>query len=141
EVVDNGVGIPVELRERVFEPYFTTKTHGGQRGTGLGLATVFGIVEAHGGTIEIDDGEGARGTTMRVRLPAAPKAAPATTIGLAPSTIAAAGGGTILIVDDDPVVRRALAVAVEGLGYGALEAAGGAEAIALYREHRARIHA
>jgi benzoate-CoA ligase family protein len=141
EVVDNGVGIPVALRERVFEPYFTTKTHGTHRGSGLGLATVFGIVEAHGGTIDVDDGVGGRGTTMRVRLPAAAKAAPITTIGVAPAAAAAPAGGTILVVDDDPVVRRALALAVEGLGYAALEAAGGAEAVALYTERRERIHA
>src|SRR5207248_5266812 len=71
EVADDGPGIPAEIRDRVFEPYFTTKTTGPERGTGLGLATVFGIIESHGGSIEIDAGLDDRGTTMRVVLPAA----------------------------------------------------------------------
>ena len=71
---DDGPGIPAELRDRVFEPYFTTKTKGPERGTGLGLATVFGIVESHGGSVEIAAGLDGRGTTLRVLLPAASRA-------------------------------------------------------------------
>ena len=66
EIADDGPGIPPELHERVFEPYFSTKTQGAERGTGLGLATVFGVVESHGGSIEIAPGLDGRGTTMRV---------------------------------------------------------------------------
>jgi signal transduction histidine kinase len=80
EVADTGSGIPLALRERVFEPYFTTKAG---LGTGLGLATVFGIVASHGGSIELLDNQ-PRGTLMRVRLAAAPGASPAPALAPAP---------------------------------------------------------
>ena len=132
EVADDGPGIPAKLRDRVFEPYFTTKTP--ERGTGLGLATVFGIIETHGGSIEIADGLGGRGTTMRVRLPASR----ATTARPEPITFVdvPAGSGTVLVVDDDALVRRSVASALRGLGYETLEAAGGVEALDVYRERR-----
>jgi CheY-like chemotaxis protein len=132
EVADDGPGIPAELRDRVFEPYFTTKTP--ERGTGLGLATVFGIVENHGGAIEIASGLDGRGTTMRVRLPAARSAAARPEPVVAPEV--PAGSGTVLVVDDDALVRRSVASALRSLGYDTLEAEGGAEAISLYRERR-----
>jgi CheY-like chemotaxis protein len=139
EVSDDGPGIPVELRERVFEPYFTTKTHGSQRGTGLGLATVFGIVESHSGTIEVGMGLGGTGATLRVNLPAAGQAAeerhPHPTEPVEP------GSGTILVVDDDLMVRRAVSMTLRGLGYRTFEAASGIEAVDLYRQHHATIRA
>jgi signal transduction histidine kinase/CheY-like chemotaxis protein len=132
EVADDGPGIAAELRERVFEPYFTTKTP--ERGTGLGLATVFGIVETHGGTIEIAPGLGGAGTTMRVRLPAAAIAA------AKPEPVVASerpvGSGTVLVVDDDDLVRRSVANALRSLGYDTLEAEGGEKALDVYRERR-----
>ncbi|HEU0032788.1 MAG TPA: ATP-binding protein [Kofleriaceae bacterium] len=139
EVIDNGPGIPPELRDRVFEPYFSTKTRGAESGTGLGLATVFGIVESHGGQVEVDSGLDGRGTTLRVALPAseAPAAQPARRREPAPPT----GTGTILVVDDDPTIRVALASAVETLGYRALPAASGGEAVALFQTHRDEIRA
>ncbi len=137
EVADDGPGIPRELRDRVFEPYFTTKTP--ERGTGLGLATVFGIVESHGGTIELADGLDGRGTTMRIRLPAAHRAAapPPPT----PARDVAAGSGTVLVVDDDALVRRSVATAIRSLGYDTVEAEGGAEAVEVYRERKADLRA
>ncbi|HEX5058412.1 MAG TPA: ATP-binding protein [Kofleriaceae bacterium] len=139
EVLDDGPGIPVELRERIFEPYFTTKTSGPQRGTGLGLATVFGIVERHKGAIEAGPGLHGAGAAMRVTLPAAPEAAdeePAVDdLGLEP------GSGTILVVDDDLMVRRAVSMTLRGLGYTTFEAASGLEAVDLYRQHHAIIRA
>jgi signal transduction histidine kinase/ActR/RegA family two-component response regulator len=137
EVADDGPGIPPELRDRVFEPYFTTKTP--ERGTGLGLATVFGIVENHGGTIEIAPGLDGRGTTMRVRLPAAATAA------AAPEPVVAhdvpAGTGTVLVVDDDALVRRSVASALRSIGYDTVEADGGVQALAVYREQRLALRA
>ncbi len=136
EVADNGHGIPADLRDRVFEPYFTTKTKGQERGTGLGLATVFGIVEGHGGAIEIDAGLDGRGTTFRVTLPAAACSPETTESG--PSDLPT-GSGTVLVVDDDRIVRSALVTTVESLGYQVLAASTGAEAVALFAEHRDRI--
>jgi two-component system, cell cycle sensor histidine kinase and response regulator CckA len=133
EVSDNGAGIPPELRDRVFEPYFTTKKHGSQSGTGLGLATVFGIVEAHEGTVEIDAGLDGAGATMRVIFPAATMAVPE--VPTAPQEEVQAGTGTILVVDDDQLVRRAVSSMIRTFGYYVFEAASGTEAIALYREH------
>ena len=96
EVQDTGCGIPPAIRDRIFEPYFTTKTHGAIRGTGLGLATVHGIVEAHGGSVDVED-HTPSGTTFRVRLPAAPAlenahVAALTVHAAAPEASAAAGG-------------------------------------------------
>ena len=141
EVADDGPGIPPELRDRVFEPYFTTKDQSADRGTGLGLATVLGIVEGHGGAIEIDGGLGGRGTTMRVTLPAAGaerRSAP-------PSRLKRefdrpTGSGAVLVVDDDPIVLRALTRAIELLGYTAVPVGDGATAVEVLgaRQHEIR---
>ena len=139
EVADNGLGIPASIRYQIFEPYFTTKEHGADRGTGLGLATVLGIVESHGGSIEIDNGLHGRGTTMRVFLPASLRAAEHAAV--APPEILSGGSGMILVVDDDAMVRNALATTLENLGYQALVAEGGDEALVLYRAHGSKIRA
>ena len=131
EVSDDGSGIAAEHRDRVFEPYFTTKTQGPDRGTGLGLATVYGIVELHEGTIEIDAGIDGRGTTFRVRLPAARR--PAEPVVAKRIAEPLQGSGVVLVVDDDEIVRGAMMRAFESLGYQPLEAASGAEAVELYR--------
>jgi two-component system, cell cycle sensor histidine kinase and response regulator CckA len=139
EVADDGPGIAPEIRERVFEPYFTTKTTGSHKGTGLGLATVFGIAESHGGTVEVDAGLGGAGATIRVSFPAAPHLVEN---ALATSTDAVApGSGTILVVDDDKMVRRAVATTLRGLGYLTFEAASGREALEIYSQHHAQIRA
>jgi len=139
EVADDGPGIPPELRERVFEPYFTTKTTGAIKGTGLGLATVFGIAETHQGSVEIDTGLDGGGTTLRLSFPAATVRVPV----VEPSVLedVPAGTGTVLVVDDDRMVRRAVATTLQSLGYGTLEAASGREALDLYREHHGEIRA
>jgi len=136
EVLDDGPGIPPELRDRVFEPYFTTKTQGSQGGTGLGLATVFGIAASHGGTVEVGEGIDG-GALLRVSLPAGSQAAEAP----APRSDEPieAGTGTILVVDDDRLVRRAVANTLEAFGYTTIEAASGPEAVALFRQHAGAI--
>ncbi len=141
EVADNGPGIPPAIRDRVFEPYFTTKGKGSQGGTGLGLATVYGIVESHHGAIEIDDGLAGRGATLRIRLPAAPHAAPRDFIPAEPVRSHEPGSGVVLVVDDDAIVRRALALTLQSIGYGTIEAGGGAEAVEVYRRRRGEIRA
>ena len=138
EVADDGPGIVPADRERVFEPYFTTKTRGPDRGTGLGLATVLGVVEAHQGAIEIAAGLGNAGTTMRVYLPAG--AALVAAVAPPPAVTARVKGhGTILVVDDDQIVRMALIGAIRKLGYEVLEASSGSQAIEVFRQHGARI--
>ncbi len=138
EVCDNGAGVDPGVRDRVFEPYFTTKTKGPDRGTGLGLATVLGIVELHGGSVEVDAGLDGRGTTLRVFLPSTGRAMePA----VAPRRVAAVppGSGMLMIVDDDAIVRRAVAKAVETLGYSTVEATSGTDAVEIYRAHKEEI--
>jgi two-component system, cell cycle sensor histidine kinase and response regulator CckA len=136
EVADDGPGIPADLRDRVFEPYFTTKTKGPERGTGLGLATVFGIAEGHHGSVEVDVGLDGRGTTLRVYLPSAATSLPAPATSEPRGEVAPTGSGTVLVVDDDPAVRDALVQAIEVLGYRSLVAGNGADAVAVFREHR-----
>jgi len=142
EVIDQGTGIPAEIRERIFEPYFTTKLHGPDRGSGLGLATVYGIVQGHRGGIAVDPGPNGRGTAMRIYLPAAiaptePRQPPPRPTPTAPQR----GSGTILVVDDDPLVRDAVVRAVADLGYRALESADGQQALDTLRANRSTISA
>jgi two-component system, cell cycle sensor histidine kinase and response regulator CckA len=139
DVLDDGPGIPRDIRDRVFEPYFTTKNQGSTRGTGLGLATVFGIVETHGGTIEVGDGIGT-GAMLRVSLPAAEKAAEVA-VEKTTSPRTEPGSGTVLVVDDDRLVRRAVANTLRSFGYHTFEATSGDEAVRLFREHRTIINA
>lgn len=141
EVADDGTGIPLEFRDRVFEPYFTTKTQSADRGTGLGLATVLGIVEGHGGTIEIDTGLDGCGTTLRIALPAAAEERPRGALARSAKTELQNGWGTLLVVDDDPIVLRALSAAVETLGYTAIRAPNGAYAVEVLRERPDEIRA
>jgi signal transduction histidine kinase/CheY-like chemotaxis protein len=127
EVEDNGPGIPDEIRRRVFEPFFTTKPQG--VGTGVGLSFSLGLVEAHGGRIEIVDVAGG-GTCFRVTLSAAAQAeekAPET----ATIRIVAPVTGTALVVDDEPEVAEVLALFASRTGYQVETAGNGVEAKAL----------
>jgi PAS domain S-box-containing protein len=137
EVADTGGGIEPAIRDRIFEPYFTTKTKGPVRGSGLGLAVAYGIVEAHRGTIEVEDAQ--PGTRMRVRLPRAASSGAA--ISPAPAGALVRGAGTVLVVDDNPHVLNAVGTTLEELGYQALRAAGGAEAVEIFRDRPGAIDA
>jgi signal transduction histidine kinase/ActR/RegA family two-component response regulator len=123
-VVDTGVGIDDETRARIFEPFFTTKPLG--EGTGLGLATAYGIVQESGGAIEVESALG-RGTLFRVLLPRsnAPLEEPEDT----PVMDSARFTGTVLCVEDDDAVRRVVRRALESAGYSVLEASNGEEAL------------
>ena len=135
EVLDTGVGMDEATRSRLFEPFFTTKEAG--KGTGLGLATVYAIVEQCGGKILVDTAPG-RGTSMTVRLPRTNETP------LLPGTRAdpglPRGHETILVVEDDPMVRRVVARTLAELGYRVLEAIDGEEALGVAGAHEGEIH-
>jgi PAS domain S-box-containing protein len=133
-VMDNGVGIDAETRPHIFEPFFTTKETG--KGTGLGLAMVYGMVRQHGGSIDVDTSPG-RGTTFRLYVPAADRAE----VELEPVRHVAleSGHGTILIVEDDAGVRTMTQSMLETLGYSVLVASTPLEALGLCGRVEVRI--
>jgi two-component system cell cycle sensor histidine kinase/response regulator CckA len=126
-VSDTGIGIPEEEQQLIFDPFFTTKR--GSGGTGLGLATVYGIVDALGGHVDVQS-RVAMGTQFVIRLPSA---APALAEGRAPTPVREArhGSETLLLVEDEPGVREPLRKALESFGYTVLVAADGEDALRL----------
>lgn len=136
EAVDTGCGMSEEVCSRVFEPFFTTKEMG--KGTGLGLATVHGIVKQHHGWIEVSSIVG-EGTTFRIYFPLCREAA-RPLVGLEGGAKHEAGGReTIFLVEDDVAVRAPLRAFLSHLGYQIVEAGSGAEAISLYDSMHPRI--
>jgi signal transduction histidine kinase/CheY-like chemotaxis protein len=127
EVRDTGVGMTADVQRQLFEPFFTTKPAG--RGTGLGLATSFGIVRQHEGAIRVDSAPG-RGTRMSVLIPLAV---------VAEAAVAASGvlplmeRPRVLVVEDEPQVRAIAARALNNAGFEVLQAANGAAALALVK--------
>ncbi|MCC7373811.1 MAG: PAS domain S-box protein [Verrucomicrobiales bacterium] len=130
-VCDTGCGIAPEILPRIFEPFFTTKEQG--KGTGLGLATVFGIVKQHRGWIEVESEPG-RGTCFEVAFSAVNSAADARTKAHWPGEVLG-GTETLLLVEDDTGVRTALGTLLRRLGYKVLEAGHGVEALRLEAQH------
>jgi two-component system cell cycle sensor histidine kinase/response regulator CckA len=137
EVADTGTGIPADIVDKIFEPFFSTKEVG--KGTGLGLSTVYGIVKQTGGFIYVDS-EPDRGTTFRIFLPrheAQEEAAaePAATNGAAAEPVAKprapdlTGQGTILLVEDEDGLRSLNARGLRSRGYTVIEAGNGIEAL------------
>jgi signal transduction histidine kinase/ActR/RegA family two-component response regulator len=131
-VSDTGTGIPREIQSQIFEPFFTTKEPG--KGTGLGLATVYGIVKQSGGYIEVDSEPG-RGTTFRIYLPRCDAEPVAAERGSRPE-VGAGGTETILLVEDEEGVRELARDILRASGYTVLEARNGAEALLLCERHQ-----
>jgi CheY-like chemotaxis protein len=134
-VTDNGHGMDEQTKARIFEPFFTTKEPG--KGTGLGLATVFGIVKQHHGGITVES-EPDRGTRFQVYLPATSISAP----DAAAATHSPPRGGTetILLVEDDRMLRVPTRILLGRAGYKVLEAANGIEAMQIWDEYAGSIH-
>jgi len=134
-VSDTGCGIPPENLPRIFEPFFTTKDVG--KGTGLGLATVFGIVQQHQGWINVSSEVGC-GTVFRIYLPRL--AAKSGEESGQPALTAVRGGKeTILIVEDEGTLRASMRKALSQLGYRVLESVSGVEALKIWEHHRNKI--
>ncbi|MBC7976831.1 MAG: response regulator [Myxococcales bacterium] len=139
EVKDNGPGLSEDVRDRVVKPLYASAAEATQEGTGPGLATVFGIVEAHHGTVEVDTGLDGRGATIRVVLPAVgrqPVARSRPTMADLPK-----GTGTLLVIDDDNMVRKVVSSSLNVLGYQTIEATDGSDAIEIYRQRHDEIRA
>jgi CheY-like chemotaxis protein len=134
-VQDTGTGIPREIRDKIFDPFFTTKEQG--KGTGLGLATVAGIVKSHGGFIEVDTEPG-RGTAFSIYLPALPEARQIVH-GAVNAPSPEGSGETVLVVDDEDSVRDATRKMLERHGYRVLTAGEGSQALALFSTKLAEI--
>jgi hypothetical protein len=135
-VCDTGTGIPRENIDRIFDPFFTTKETG--KGTGLGLSVVLGIVESHGGFINVYSQIG-QGAEFKIYFPAltdqlTPKE-PSN-----PAALAKGKGETILVVDDEESIRKTLTAILKNYGYNVLSAADGAQAARLFAIHRNQIN-
>jgi two-component system cell cycle sensor histidine kinase/response regulator CckA len=133
-VADTGVGMDPEMSKRVFEPFFTTKDVG--RGTGLGLAAVYGTVNSHGGAIDVRSRPG-EGATFTIHLPITRPRSSAG--GTPPEGTWMEGRGTLLLVDDEPEVRRVTANILERLGYLVITADDGVAALETWERNRERV--
>jgi len=130
---DTGTGMTPEVQSQIFEPFFTTKEPG--RGTGLGLSMVYGIIQNHGGYIDLKSEPG-QGTSFELYLPAIPDVMIEEIPPLSQGQIAHTGSETILVVDDEEIIRQLGADILEDEGYKVLMASRGEEAIQIYQENR-----
>jgi two-component system, cell cycle sensor histidine kinase and response regulator CckA len=133
-VGDTGCGMDAATREHIFEPFFTTKEPG--QGTGLGLATVYGIVEQHEGWLEVESEPG-QGTTFKIYFPAASKAVQHEVAAV--SSRVRGGHETVLVVEDEPGLRELVLEILQQYGYKTLEAANGVQALKIWGEKKDQI--
>jgi CheY-like chemotaxis protein len=135
-LTDTGTGMSDEVRQHLFEPFFTTKELG--KGTGLGLATIYGIVQQSAGRIEVTTRLG-EGTGFHIYLPRVQTEALAHP-GANGSAATLQGSGTVLVVEDQDAVRQYTCAVLEGAGYRVIQAANGPDALALAQQSKEMIH-
>jgi PAS domain S-box-containing protein len=134
-VMDTGEGIPEDVMPHIFEPFFTTKPQG--KGTGLGLAQVYGIIKQHGGFIDAESNMG-EGTTFKIYIPALPALAP-TEVSLPLKTDSVGEGEQIMIVEDDEATRMAIREILTAMDYSVIDVADGLEALNVLSEKNGQI--
>jgi PAS domain S-box-containing protein len=134
-ISDTGVGIPADIIDKIYEPFFTTKEYG--KGTGLGLSTAVGIIKGHGGFINVYSEVG-KGTQFRIYLPAVGPGAPES-LDEKSRELPVGHGETILVVDDEAAIREIARGTLRAFGYEVLTAGDGTEAVALYARDKDRI--
>jgi CheY-like chemotaxis protein len=133
-VTDTGVGMEREVQQHLFEPFYTTKEQG--RGTGLGLATVYGIVQQHRGFLHVYSEPG-KGSSFKVYLPVSERLA--ATVGSKLETPVLGGSETILVAEDEEVVRAVIVRVLTTAGYEVLVAANGVEAVRLFKQQAQKV--
>jgi len=135
-ISDNGIGMPPDVQQRIFEPFYTTKEKG--KGTGLGLSTVYSIVKNHKGVLEVESEVG-KGSTFRVFLPLSARSLEKAEQVSFKSATPRGYGETILVVDDETLLLSLLAEVLTAHGYHVLSARNGVEAVEIYRREHDRI--
>lgn len=135
-VRDTGLGMDEQTLGRIFEPFFTTKDVG--KGTGLGLASVYGIVRQHQGWIEVQSRPG-RGTTFKVFFPTSQSEVEIQAKS-EPSRVVRGRGETVLVVEDEPALRHLVRRIIQGYGYSVIEAKSGVEALEVWSREKEQIH-
>lgn len=135
-VSDTGTGMSEEIQQHIFDPFFTTKDKG--KGTGLGLSVVYGVIQNHGGYIQVQSTPNA-GTTFVIYLPVIPQSDASNQVETPDISIVPGGTETLLLVEDEPLLRDFLETTLRGKGYTVMPAADGEEAVELFRKHHQEI--